>query len=373
MKITGIRTYPLGGATHDTGWPGGTDPNAEMNTLVEIESDEGPTGLGSCFTTPALVRAALEVLEPLLIGETALEAERVSEKLRQHTFWLGRGGSIEHAISGLDIALWDLMGKALGQPVSRLLGGNYRDRIKPYASMLFDDPPRLAEKLRAQVERGFRAIKMGWRPFGRVSAKFDELLIRTAREAVGEEVELMVDAGGSEQFWPHGVCWARETARMLGDYDVVWFEEALRPDDVDGFRELRQSSPVLIATGEVFTRRQTFQPYITSRALDVIQPDLTKCGGLSEGRRLAWMAYDHGVLLVPHGWNTAVGVAADLALSAAMPVARWVEFQTGVPYIEELLATPFALDADGMLPVPTGPGLGIELDREAVARFGKRA
>jgi L-alanine-DL-glutamate epimerase-like enolase superfamily enzyme len=199
----------------------------------------------------------------------------------------------------------------------------------------------------------------------------DELLIKTARETVGDDVELMVDAGGSEQFWPHGVSWARETARMLGDYQVVWFEEALRPDDLEGFKELRQTSPVKIATGEVFTRRQTFQPYITQRALDIIQPDLTKCGGLSEGRRMAWMAYDHGVLLVPHGWNTAIGVAADLALTAAMPVAGWVEYQVEVPYIEELIEPRFQLDSEGMLPVPTGPGLGITLNPDAVKKFSR--
>lgn len=372
MKITDVRTIPLKGATHDTGWPGGTDPNEQMNTLVEILTDEGLTGLGSCFTKLHFVEAALRELRPLLAGETVFEAERVSEKLRQNTFWYGRGGAVEHAISGVDIALWDLMGKALGQPVSRLLGGNYRDRMKPYASILFDDPPVLKEKLHQQLGRGFKAIKMGWRPFGRVSRKLDELLIRTARDTVGDDVELMVDAGGSEQYWPHGVCWARETAKMLGDYQVTWFEEALKPDDLEGFKELRQTSPVRIATGEVFTRRQTFQPYITQRALDIIQPDMTKCGGLSEGRRMAWLAYDHCVLLVPHGWNTAVGVAADLALTAAMPVAGWVEYQTGVPYVEELIDPPFKLDADGMLPIPTGPGLGITLNPEALAKYGVR-
>jgi L-alanine-DL-glutamate epimerase-like enolase superfamily enzyme len=371
VKITEVRTIPLRGATHDTGWPGGKAPDEQMNTLVEVRTGEGLTGLGSCFTSQALVEGALELLRPMLVGETGLEPERVAEKLRQSTFWQGRGGAVEHAISGVDIALWDLWGKALGQPVSRLLGGNYRERIKPYASILFDDPPVLRERLQEQVARGFRAIKMGWRPFGRVSRKLDELLVRTARETVGDDVELMVDAGGSEQFWPHGVAWARETARMLGDHGVVWFEEALRPDDVEGFRELRQSSPVLIATGEVLTRRQAFQPYLTTRALDVVQPDVTKCGGLSEGRRIGWMAHDHGVLLVPHGWNTAVGVAADLALTAAMPVARWVEYQTGVPYIEDLIDPPFRLDADGLLRVPTGPGLGIQLNPDALARFSR--
>ena len=370
MKITSVRTIALGGATHDHGWPGGTDPNVQYNTLIEVHSDSGLSGLGSCYTTRALVEGALQLLSDHLIGESALEPERVSEKLRQSMFWLGRGGSVEHAISGIDIALWDLCGKALNQPVSRLLGGNYRDRIKPYASILFDDPPKLREKLSEQLERGFRAIKMGWRPFGRVSAKLDEELIRTARDTVGEDVELMVDAGGSEQFWPHSVAWARNTAKMLGDYGVTWFEEALKPDDVEGFAELRQSSPVSIATGEVLTRRQSFQPFITGRAVDIIQPDLTKCGGLSEGRKLGWMAYDHGVLLVPHGWNTGLGVAADLALSAAIPVAKWVEYQTGVPYIEEILDPPFQLDSEGMLRVPTGPGLGVNLNRDAIARYG---
>jgi L-alanine-DL-glutamate epimerase-like enolase superfamily enzyme len=371
MRITDVRTIPLAGATHDTGWPGGTAPEEQMNTLVEIGTDEGLVGIGSCFTSRPFVEASLTLLRPMLVGETVYEAERVGEKLRQLSFWQGRGGAVEHTISGLDIALWDLMGKALGQPVSRLLGGCYRDRIKPYASILFDDPPVLREKLQRQVARGFRAIKMGWRPFGRVSRALDELLIKTARETVGDEIELMVDAGGSEQFWPHTVGWARETARMLGAYGVTWLEEALRPDDLAGFKELKQGSPVLIATGEVFTRRQTFQPYITDRALDIIQPDLTKCGGLSEGRRMGWMAYDHGVLLVPHGWNTAIGVAADLALSAALPVARWVEYQTGVAYIEELITPRFQLDADGMLRVPTGPGLGITLDPDTLAKYSR--
>ncbi len=371
MKIVEVRAIPLRGHTHDTGWPGGTKPDEQMNTLIEIRSDEGPSGIGSCFTSLPLVEASLTLLRPMLIGETALEADRVAEKLRQQTFWQGRGGAVEHTISGIDIALWDLWGKILGQPVSRLLGGNYRTRLKPYASMLFDDPPVLREKLLEQTSRGFRAIKMGWRPFGRVSRKLDEALIRTARDTVGEDVELMVDAGGSEQFWPHGVSWARETAKLLGEYGVVWFEEALKPDDLEGFKELRATSPVLIATGEVFTRRQSFEPYITQRALDVIQPDLTKCGGLSEGRRLGWMADAHGVKLVPHGWNTAIGVAADLALTAALPVATWVEYQTGVPYIEQLIDPPFKLDADGLLPVPTGPGLGIKLNPDAVAKFSR--
>ena len=296
-------------------------------------------------------------------------ARCVSEKLRQSSFWQGRGGTVEHAISGIDIALWDLLGKACGQPVSRLLGGCYREKIKPYGSLLFDEPGKLRDKLNHTIERGFRAIKLGWRPFGRQDSKYDELLVRTARETVGPEVDLLVDAGGSEQYWPHGYKWGLRTAQMLAEYDVGWFEEPLPPDDLEGFIELRRMSPVPIAGGEVLTRRQAFRPWIEQHAVDVIQPDTTKCGGLSEARRIAWLAYDHNVQMVSHGWNTAIGVAADLHLAAALPVARYVEYLTPAVYIEDLLVEPFQLDSNGLMTIPTGPGLGIELNRDAVKRF----
>ena len=305
-----------------------------------------------------------------LIGERADEPMRVSERLRQSTFWQGRGGSVEHAISGIDIALWDLFGKICNQPVSRLLGGRYRDKIKPYGSILFDEQARLRDKLQATVSRGFKAIKLGWRPFGRRDAKTDELLIQTARDTVGPNVEIMVDAGGSEQFWPHGFKWALTTAKMLANYDIVWFEEALPPDDLDGFIELRRHAPLPIATGECLTRRQSFRPFLEQHAVDVIQPDCTKCGGISEAIRIAWMAYEHNILYVPHGWNTAIGLAADLHLVAAVPVARYVEYLTPTPYIDELITVPFKPDADGYLQIPDKPGLGIELNREALKRYG---
>lgn len=369
MRITEVEVVPLVGGTVDGGWPRGHEPRENLHTLLQVRTDAGLAGWGSCFTSGALVAGALELLWPLLKGQSAVEPERVSETLRQATFWQGRGGAVEHAISGIDIALWDLMGKACDQPVSRLLGGNYRQRIKPYGSILFDEPDALRRNLESVVERGFRAIKMGWRPFGRRSRQFDELLVRTARKAVGDHVELMVDAGGSEQFWPHGTNWARETARMLADYQIVWFEEPLPPDDLAGYIELTRVSPVPIAGGEVLTRRQSFQPWIEQRAVDILQPDCTKNGGLSESRRLAWLAFDHNLQIVPHGWNTAIGLAADLQFSAAIPVARYVEYLTPCAYIDGLTATPFVLDGDGYLQIPTAPGLGIEIDPDKLARF----
>jgi L-alanine-DL-glutamate epimerase-like enolase superfamily enzyme len=370
MKIVDVRLTGLTGGTVDGGWPGGNKPEEDLNTIVEVVTDEGLIGIGSAMTSKALVAAGVALLRPHLIGERADEPARVTEKLRQSTFWQGRGGAVEHAISGIDIALWDLMGQICKQPVSRLLGGCYRDRIKPYGSILFDEPDPLRETLLQTVARGFRAIKLGWRPFGRRDRRTDELLVRTAREAVGPNVELMVDAGGSEQFWPHGYKWAIETARMLADYDIVWFEEALPPDDLDGYVELRRHSPVPIATGEVLTRRQSFRPFLERHAVDIIQPDCTKCGGLTEAWRIAWMAYEHNIQWVPHGWNTAIGLASDLHLAAAMPIARYVEYLTPSPYIEEINTEPFKVDAEGYLPIPDRPGLGIGLNRDALKRFG---
>ena len=371
MKIVDIEIHPLLGGTVDGGWPDGHEPEDDLHTLLEIVTDEGLRGIGSVFTNSALVEAGVETLRPLWEGESALEPERVSEKLRQSSFWQGRGGTLEHVISGIDIGLWDLLGKASGQPVSRLLGGCYRDRIKPYASMLFDEPGPMKDRLEKTVARGFRAIKLGWRPFGRRDSQFDELLVKTARQAVGPDVDLLVDAGGSEQFWPHRYKWAMRTAQMLADYDVGWFEEPLPPDDLEGYARLTAVSPVPIAGGEVLTRRQAFQPWIERRAVDILQPDVTKCGGLSEVRKIAWQAYDHHIQLVSHGWNTAVGVAADLHLAAAMPVALYVEFLTPAPYIDRIINSPFQLDDEGCLHVPSGPGLGIELNREALEEFSR--
>ncbi len=369
MRIQSIEVLPLTGATVDGGWPQGHAPQEDLHTLLRVHTDEGLIGLGSCFTSGKLVAGAVQLLWPLLKGQSAVEPERVSETLRQSTFWQGRGGAVEHAISGIDIALWDLMGRACGQPVSRLLGGDYRHHIQPYGSILFDEPGPLQRNLESVVARGFRAIKMGWRPFGRRDRAFDELLVRTARRAVPDDVALMVDAGGSEQFWPHGRNWARNTAAMLADYRITWFEEPLPPDDIDGYVALTKVSPVPIAGGEVLTRRQSFRPWVERHAVDILQPDCTKNGGLSESRRIAWNAFDHNVQVVPHGWNTAVGLAADLQFSAAIPVARYVEYLTPCAYIDELTAEPFRLDARGLLEIPPRPGLGIEIDPEKLKRF----
>ncbi len=372
MKIKEIRLLPLTGATGDGGWAQGFEEDDNLHTLVEVITDQGVVGLGSVYTSAKLIEGALGILRPMLIGESAIEPARVAEKLHQSTFWQGRGGAVTHAISGIDIALWDIFGKVTRQPISRLLGGRYREKIKPYGSLLMTEPDNLPPRLEDAVSRGFRAIKMGWGPFGRVSAELDEAIVRTARQTVGTEVELMVDAGGSDRYWPHGYKWAIETAKMLRDYNVTWFEEALRPDDLQGYIKLTENAPLPITSCEVLTRRQAFMPWIENRAVDYIQPDVTKVGGLTEEYRIAMHAYDHSILFVPHGWNTAVGLAADLQLVAAVPTARWVEYITPAPYIEDLVLDPFALDADGLLNIPDAPGLGVRWNPEGIEKHSRK-
>ncbi len=369
MKIRAIHCAGLRGATPEGGWSNELRPEDCVHTLIAVHTDTGELGLGSVFTNDGLVRAALAILEPLFLGENALEPERVSEKLHQHMFWLGRGGSITHAISGIDIALWDLLGKATGQPVGRLLGGRYRERVQPYASLLMDEPEKMRAHLLAVKAQGFRAFKIGWGPFGRRDAATDEAIVAAARDAVGSESRLMVDAGASDAFWPNGYKWALRTAHMLANYDVHWFEEALLPDALDDYVKLREHSPVPISGGEVLTRRQAFEPWLAARAFDIVQPDVTKVGGISEERRIAWRAQEQGVQFIPHGWNTAVGLAADLQLASAFATTDLVEYLTGSPFIDELTSGGWQLDADGMLAIPSAPGLGLELDPDVVAKY----
>jgi D-galactarolactone cycloisomerase len=371
MKIRDIRAIGLRGRTPEGGWSNELRPEDCVHTLIAVNTDEGLTGWGSVFTSEDLVRGSLGVLEPLYKGENALEPERVSEILHQNTFWQGRGGAITHTISGIDIALWDLLGKSTGQPVGRLLGGRYRERVRPYASLLMREPDQMADELLPVKSQGFRAFKIGWGPFGRRDVATDEAIVRAAREAVGTESSLMVDAGASDAFWLGDFKWALRTAEMLAEYDVAWFEEPLRPDALNDYVALRRASRVPIAGGEVLTRRQSFVPWLQAGAFDIVQPDVTKVGGISEERRIGWMAQENGVRFIPHGWNTTVGLAADLQLASAFHDTHLVEYLTGSPFIDDVCAGGWKLDENGMLPIPSEPGLGIQINLAALKSFSK--
>lgn len=367
MKIKSINCIPLLGSTAKGGWSNELDPEDSLHTLIEVVTESGLTGIGSVFTSGALVEGALQILNPLFIGESALEGQRLRECAEQSQFWRGRGGAITHTLSGIDIALWDILGKATGQPVGVLLGGMYRKKIKPYASILFELPDKLEAVLSPALEAGFTGIKLGWGKFGRESDQLDEAMVKKARELLGDR-SLMVDAGGSDGCWANGYKWALNKADMLKDYGIHWFEEPLRPDDIEGYKKLREHSRVPISGCEVLTRRQSFLPWINEGAVDYIQPDVTKVGGISEQHKIAWYAYDHGIECIPHGWNTAVGLAADLQLVSAIPTAHWIEYMVGNPYIDDLWLNTPKIDDEGYLEIPQKPGLGIDWNYEGIEK-----
>jgi D-galactarolactone cycloisomerase len=337
-------------------------PDKNFHVFVELHTDAGVRGWGTAYSQKDQVLGALIWLKRFVLGESPLEIERITEKLHQVSFWMGRGGAMTHAVSAINLALWDAAGKILNQPVHVLLGGKQHKAIPAYGSVLFHPVDTLAERMAAMRERGFRAMKLGWEPFGKGSTADDEKLVSTARKAAAESATLLIDAGGSAPFWPLRYKDALERARMLADYGIYWFEEPLAPDDLEGYARLTDASPVKIAHGEVLTRRQSFVPYFERRAMDIVQPDVSKVGGLSEMRRIAWMAESHGIEVVPHGWNTVLGVAADLHFTSTLATRTFVEFNVGNPLVEELADAPFQLDAEGCLPVSDSPGLGIEID-----------
>lgn len=367
MKIKSIKSIPLLGTTSKGGWTIELKPEDSLHTLIEVVTESGLTGIGSVFTSAALVEGSLQILRPLFIGESAIEGQCLRERAEQSQFWRGRGGAITHTLSGIDIALWDILGKATSQSVGVLLGGRYRTKIKPYASLLFGRPEKLEGIIAPAINAGFTGIKLGWGELGRHSFALDEAMVKKAREILGNR-SLMVDAGGSDLCWANGYKWALNTADMLKEYGVTWFEEPLRPDDIEGYKKLREHSRVPISGCEVLTRRQSFLPWINERAVDYIQPDVTKVGGISEQHKIAWYAYDNGVECIPHGWNTAVGLAADLQLVSAIPTANWVEYMIGNPYIDDLwLSTP-KIDKDGFLEIPNRPGLGVDWNYDGIEK-----
>lgn len=365
LTITDVVCVPLVGESPKGGWSNEIRPEDSIHAIIAIHTSAGISGYGSTFTDGFLAREALRIMRPLLLGENAAEVGQVTEKLHQNTFWMGRGGTLTHVISGINIALWDVLGKATGLSVSVLLGGRHKAKVRPYASLLMNEPAIMADELAAYLAKGYRAFKIGWGPFGRTgSFTQDEAIIKAARDVLCHGENLMVDAGASDAFWPNHLKWAMRTADMLSAYDVDWFEEALVPDDLDGFVALRKYSRVPISGGEVLTRRQSFMPFLKAGAFDIVQPDVTKVGGITEQRRIFEAAEENGIRYVGHGWNTALGLAADLQMAAAFSNTEYVEYIGGSRYVDGILETPFSLDEAGYIHIPDTPGLGVRLDAD---------
>jgi L-alanine-DL-glutamate epimerase-like enolase superfamily enzyme len=370
MRITDVEVIPLRIPDHNVAIADGI----QDDVIVRIHTDEGITGIGEADSSPMVVKAIVEAwpswprcrgLRDILVGENPLHVEMLWEQMRVGTLWLGRNGAAQQAIAAVDMALWDIAGKAMGKPVHALLGAAFRDRIRVYASTLFtEDPGEMTEVGQRYVERGFSAVKYGWGPMGR-SLAGDVKLVELARRAVGDDVDLLIDAG-----CPFKAREAIERARAFAPYRPFWLEEALEGDDLEGYRRLsRAAGDIRIATGEQECALAAFEALITQGEIDVIQPDIARAGGPTECRRIAAMAARQHRLCVFHAWKSGILVAATLHLAAIVPDIPFVEYTVSEsPLRRELVRSSVKL-ADGIASIPQEPGLGVELDEAILDRY----
>lgn len=373
MKITAVRTHLLEHRLEVPFESASMRFDRRAHVLVEVECSDGTVGWGECLGPARPNAAVVAAYAGWLIGQNPLETERHWATLYNALRDQGQRGLTVTALSGIDMALWDIKGKVLGQPVSVLLGGRWRELVRAYATGSFkrDGVDRVSDNAQEMAQRraeGFHAckIKIG---FGLAE---DLAVIRAVREAIGSDMRLMIDAN-------HGytVTEAIRLGRAAADYDIDWFEEPVVPEQLAAYAQVRAGQPIPVAGGETWHTRWGHWQAIQAGAVDILQPDIAGCGGLSEAVKIASLATLHGVRIVPHVWGTGVHIAAALQFMAAMvpdpvrvnPIAPIMEFdRTHNPFRQAVLTRPIEA-VDGVVAIPDGPGLGIEVNRDALAEF----
>ena len=371
MKITDVEAIILRQPVLDEGIADGS----QDDLVIKIHTDEGITGIGEVDSSPEAVHALVSAtsshaiahsFHSLLVGEDPTDVERLWQKMYRGMNYIGRRGIALHALSGIDIALWDIKGKAAGKPISALLGGALHDKVRAYASMLMPDTTEeTAERVAALRDDGFTAIKLGWGPLGK-DPKHDVRLAAAAKEAAGDG-DVLIDAG-------HGYVADAKTAigvaRELEQLGVYWLEEPFEPDEYEAYAELADAVDIRVAAGEQDTTVWGFRELIERGHVDLVLPDVTRCGGITELLRIGALAREHAVETVPHAWKSGIIKAASLHANAVLPDATFQEYCVAdTPINQTLVKERMPLDADGYVAVPTGPGLGIELDEEVLERY----
>ncbi|MCC6859211.1 MAG: mandelate racemase/muconate lactonizing enzyme family protein [Bryobacterales bacterium] len=342
--------------------------------IVKVETDAGITGIGEVDSSPMAVKGAIEGpfshttacgLGQVVLGEDPFETEKLWHKMYRANIYGGRRGVGLHAISGIDMALWDIKGKALGLPVWKLLGGGFHQKVRCYASSLFGaTPEKTGELARRYRDQGFTAVKFGWDPMGQ-DEKTDIALVREGRKGLGDGADLLIDAG---LVWDSKT--ALQRARAFSEYGIYWLEEPLRPDDYDGYRKLAEATEVRIAAGEEESNRQSFLELMDRGRIDIVQIDLTRCGGFTEAMKIAALAWDRGLPVANHGFTTYINVTAALHWLNSIPNALICEFVAEEETnLRECITRQKLRAKDGYLDIPQAPGLGIDLDEEAIARY----
>ena len=379
MKITDLQVHVLRSPLAEPfafsqGWV-----HHRSATLVEVRTDTGLVGWGEAFAQglepPQVAAAAIEhALRPLVLGADPLDIEVLWHRMYHQTRDHGRKGSVIAALSAVDIALWDLAGKHHGLPVHKLLGGAFRTRVQPYATGFYrikgqGERDRLVQEAHAHREAGFRLMKV---KLGYGVDDDIQVIQAIARAVQGSDVMLMVDTNHA-----YGRAEALRLGWVLDEIGVRWYEEPVVPEDIDGYVELRARLRTPIAGGENEHTLYGFRELLGRHAVDIAQPDVGSCGGLTAARHIAVLAQAHGIEVNPHVWGSAVAQAASLQLIAALPVTHHslyarppvLEYdRSSHPFRRDLVTAPLEL-VDGMMEVPTGPGLGIEIRRETIERY----
>ncbi len=378
MKITGVETYILQGLLEDKafGWSQRVT-DRRQTALCMVSTDEGIQGLGEAFYYggPAKIVANLisDGYAPLLIGKDPFDNGVIWDFLYNWTRDQGMKGLPISALSAIDIALWDIKGKALGLPVYKLLGGPYRNKAHVYATGLYEPQnvpsieDALVEEALGYKKDGFFAMKLkvGY------GIEKDMRYVKAVREAIGNDIVLMVDANHA-----YNAAEAIRLAKKMEKYDVYWFEEPVPPEDIDGYIEVKQKSNILIAGGEDEFTRYGFRELITRRAVDILQPDLCAAGGFTEMMKITAMASAWNVPVIPHVWGTNVGLAASLQFFAALPhfperrypAEPFFEYDCSPHPLRDGVTQERFEMKDGYLDIPQRPGLGIALDMDFVKR-----
>jgi len=369
MKITDVETIylrlPQIRAEADSG---------QDALIVLVHTDAGITGIGEVDSSPMAVHGAIQGpfshpttsgLREIVVGEDPFETEKIWHKMYQRNIYSGRRGIAIQAMGGIDMALWDIKGKALKLPVWKLLGGGFHNKIRAYASILFGDTPaETGERGRRMVDLGFSAVKFGWGPLGKNEAN-DLALVREARKGIGDHTDLMIDAG---------LCYdtktAMQRAKQFEEYRPFWFEEPLQPDNYEGYRRLSESTSMRIAAGEEESSRLSYIDLMDRGEIDIVQVDLTRCGGFTEAMKIASLAADRGLPCVNHGFTTYINIAASLHFLASIPNSFILEYvvQEQTKLREEITFQEIRA-VDGWVKVPQEPGLGVRLNPEAIARY----
>ncbi len=372
MKITDVQAIPLRVPAKNSGHLDGS----QDDVIIRIQTDTGIEGIGEVDASPEIVKAIVDApashswskgLREILVGENPFDVERLWEKMYRGSIYYGRRGVAIAAISGIDIALWDILGKAHGRPISELLHAKIKDRIAVYASLypIGETPEDVKENCERAIQKGFHAVKPDGSPLGQ-SAKLDAAILQAVRSAIGEENELMVDV--VEPGWDLKQAISR--ARMYANYGVYFLEAPFGPDELLNYRALSEEVELRIAYGEQHTTRHEFTELMDEGKLNVVQPDISRAGGITELRRIAQIASDRGVLMIPHCWKTGISIAANLHLLSTNPNSPYLEFSQppSSPLRYELLTHDFIVH-DGYVQVPQGPGLGVELNENIVEKY----